>query len=405
MPSIESSPYPLVFRAPDHLVELFARESGTSVVRTYVRALEGMQKEALVVLATPAGRHAWRMVSDEGPYLNGTDLAPFPLAFYTAGMQFSLLSELLRHAGEKGVEMESLSLTQDNYYTMDGSALQGTMLGGAKPAEIKVRIEAGCGAETAAELIRLAERSSPGQSLMRQVMANRFALTCNGQPLELDDVESSSDPCSDDVEAVLNSVKPDASRRFREAIITRVSQAKELFGVEGGAASSLQAEQKRILHVHGEANWLGGRLLETTVQLYRPIGSTFRFLCDETEEAGGGESAPPPLAYLGAGIGFCFMTQIGRYAHITKQNLNSYHIIQDNQFAVRQGTAQAHPLDTHVYLDVDEPAEVAQKTVWMSERTCFLHAAMRGSYRSLIEAELNGRALDLSAALPAQRSL
>lgn len=402
MPSIQSSPYPLVFRAPGHLVELSAEEAGTSTVRTYVRALEGMQKEALVVLATPAGRHAWRMVSDEGPYLNGTDLAPFPLAFFTAGMQFSLLSQLLRHAAEKGVEIETVSLTQDNYYTMDGSALQGTMLGGAKPAEVSVQIEADCAPEAAVELIRLAERSSPAHAIMRQVMANTFALTCNGQPLALPDVEGWSDPCRDDVEALLDSLRPDESREFREAIIGRVSQAKELFGVEGGAASSLQAEQKRTLHVHGEATWLGQRLLETTVQLYRPIGSTFRFLCDETKEAGGEESAPPPLAYVGAGIGFCFMTQIGRYAHITKQNLNSYHIIQENRFAMRQGVALAIPLDTHVTLDVDESAEVAQKTVWMSERTCFLHAAMRGSYHSLIEAELNGRALDLQRARAGQ---
>ena len=47
--------------------------------RTAARALEGMQKEAVVTCANTGT--AWRMLCDEGPWLNGTDLAPFPLGF------------------------------------------------------------------------------------------------------------------------------------------------------------------------------------------------------------------------------------------------------------------------------------------------------------------------------------
>ncbi|HEX6386656.1 MAG TPA: OsmC family protein [Anaerolineae bacterium] len=389
MPNIESSPFPLVFRVPEHVVELSVDDPSALSLRTYVRVLEGMQKEALVALATPSGRHIWRMVSDEGPYLQGTDLAPFPLAFFTAGMQFSLLSELLRHAEANGVSIQRLSLSQDNYYTMEGSALQATMIGGAKPPEVTIKVEADSPAEIIAHLIRLAQQSSPAHALMRDVLSNAFALTFNDRALNVTDLNPSAESFTDDVGAVFDNARPDNSAEFRDAIITRVSQARQLFGVEGGAASSLQAEQKRTLHVHGGANWLGGRLLETTIQLYRPIGSTFRFVCDETRATGGQESAPPPLAYLAAGIGFCYMTQIGRYAHITKQKLNAYRIIQDNTFIVGE-TARALPLDTHVFLEADEPDEVARKTVWMSERTCFLHAAMRGSYPSAIQVELNG---------------
>ena len=68
--------------------------------------MEGMQKEAIVHYG-PTGT-VWRMVSDEGPYLNGTDLAPFPLAFYTAGMAFSFMTELLRHARVHEVEIRFL---------------------------------------------------------------------------------------------------------------------------------------------------------------------------------------------------------------------------------------------------------------------------------------------------------
>jgi hypothetical protein len=124
-------------------------------------------------------------------------------------------------------------------------------------------------------------------------------------------------------------------------------------------------------------------LKEATVQLFKPLGSTFRFLGDDT----GQERAPSSLAYLAAGIGFCFMTQIGRYAHITKQALRAYSIVQDTIYRIGQESAVAEPVDTHTFLQTAEPDEVAQKTLTMSERTCFLHAAMRGINQSRITIE------------------
>ena len=56
-------------------------------LRTWVRSFSGFQKEALVRSAK-TGR-TWRLVSDEGPYLNGHDAAPCPLAFLSTGMAAS----------------------------------------------------------------------------------------------------------------------------------------------------------------------------------------------------------------------------------------------------------------------------------------------------------------------------
>ena len=64
MPSIESQGYPLVFGVTDS-AEVEADPAGRVSVCTEVRALEGMQKEALVRVGSA---RAWRMVSDEGPY-------------------------------------------------------------------------------------------------------------------------------------------------------------------------------------------------------------------------------------------------------------------------------------------------------------------------------------------------
>jgi hypothetical protein len=142
MARIEDFDLPLAFKVNPLSAPLLDRPSdsedtGEIAVQVQVRTLEGMQKEA--VISSNSG-NTWRMVCDEGHYLNGTDLAPFPLGFYTAGMQFSLMSELRRHAGMHQVDLKSIEVILDNYYTMEGSALRGTMIGGAKSAEVSIKI-------------------------------------------------------------------------------------------------------------------------------------------------------------------------------------------------------------------------------------------------------------------------
>jgi hypothetical protein len=94
------------------------------------------------------------------------------------------------------------------------------------------------------------------------------------------------------------------------------------------------------------------------------------------------------------------MTQSGRYAHIAKLHLTSARIAQTNGFTITGSaldgteTAAAEPVDTHVFLEADEPDEVAAKMVRMGEQTCFLHAAMRGSHPSRIRVTLNSENLD-----------
>jgi uncharacterized OsmC-like protein len=159
----------------------------------------------------------------------------------------------------------------------------------------------------------------------------------------------------------------------------------------------LKSEQKRTLHVRSDAYLLDKGLLQTDIRLFQPLGSSFRFLSD----TGTGDTAPPPLAYLSAGIGFCYMTQLGRYAHITKQKLESMRIVQTNgykQSGAAGPNAVATAVDTHVYINADESEDVARKSVKMGEQTCFLHASMREAYPTVLRATLNGKPLPVPAA-------
>ncbi len=372
----------------------------TIAFRVEVRALAGMQKEAIVRRTDQAGR-AWRMVSDEGPYLNGSDLAPFPLGFFAAGLQFCFMSELLRAARAHRVAIDSLTVVQDTWYTMTGSILRGDMTGGAKPADLLVKLESDAPEAVVARLISLAEASSPAQAVMRDVLANRFSLQLNGRELSVTGVSQSLELNVPDPIAAFTTLQPDDPEALLPDIITKVSAAEPVHGVDGGAGTSLLPEQNRTLHVRGEASLLGGTLMETVIRLFKPLGSTFRFRGEAGPDLGGADQAPPALAYLSAGVGFCYMTQLGRYAHITKQNLKDVRILQNNAYTLRGSlvdstrTAHAHPFDTHVFLKADEPPEAATKLVQIGEQTCFLHASMRGSYPTNVRAELNGRPLRL----------
>ena len=381
MPSIEELGTPLVFRARS-AGDRVAENTNRIWLRAEARALRGMQKEVLVWNATNST--LWRMVSDEGPYLQGTDLAPFPLAFYTAGVVFALMTEVLRHAATQSVEIATFAVTSDHYYTMHGSALRGDMIGGAKPVEMEVNIETDAGAERVRRLLEAALVSSPAEAYMRDCLRSTFSLTANDHAVELVDVRAST-RCAEDPAPRFGSIEL-MSDRFLDGIITKTAAAEVMHGIEGGAGTSLAAEQKRTLHVRGEARLLESGLKEIRVQLLQPIGSSFCFLSED----GGPGRAPAALDYLSAGVGFCFMTQLGRYAHIKGWDLTSYRIVQDSVFHPREVAGEempavaAEPVDTHVFLTLDESPEAARQMVLMGERTCFLHAAMRGAYPTQI---------------------
>ena len=61
-------------------------------LRTWVRSVGGMQKEALVVNA--ASSTAWRFACDEGAHLGGHNKAPNPLTYLSAGMIASYMNEI-----------------------------------------------------------------------------------------------------------------------------------------------------------------------------------------------------------------------------------------------------------------------------------------------------------------------
>ncbi len=346
-------------------------------LRTWVRSLSVMQKEALVV--NGATGRTWRLASDEGPYLAGYDVGPCPLSFMTTGMVSSYMAEIIAAAGVRGVGINDVRLTLDNYYTMEGSALRGTMTGGAKPPVLRVELATDADTETINELVARAVASSPIHGLLGGIVNSLFTLSSNGAEIPVGRVAPIEGGALADPGDTFTNAQPSPAAVAGDLIVKQ-TPAQEVEGV-GGVNSSLAEKQSRVLHVRGVCTRRPDDGVKEIVQnLYQPIGSEFRYLSDEAPEHGGRGLAPDAMTYMSAGIGFCFMTQFGRYAKIVKKELSAYRIVQDTHFTPggrSDGGGGADPVETHVYLETAEGDDFARDVLDMSEQTCFLHALCR----------------------------
>lgn len=397
MDSIEKSPHPLVFRHTDELpLELSASTAGRRLqVRAATRAMEGMQKEALVNYG-PTGT-TWRVVCDEGPWLNGTDLAPFPLGFFTAGLVASYMSEFLTHAKRAKVEVQDLEVQVDNLYSMEGSLLRGTMIGSALPVEVTFRAHTSLSNDKVLQLAQLAVASSPADALLRNAVDSLFSLNHNGKQLPVTRVAASPRPQVADPEPLFQAARPATVPKDAEAIIERLDHVDSLggekLGTERSSAVGFSDEQKRQVHVRGVGILREDGMKSMRVACFQPIGSVFRLLSDDSTLVGGQERAPSGLAYLSAGLSFCFMTQLGRYAQVAKHDMQSYRIVQDTSFSLPAATnengetATSAAVDTDVFIGNKEDESSTQTLLNMGEQTCYLHAACRSGIKTRVRVE------------------
>ncbi len=355
---------------------------------TSVRSLSVMQKEAIV--ASSRTGKVWRLASDEGAYLNGDDEAPCPLAFLTAGMVASYTNEVVALAAQRGIAFRGLRLIQDNYYTMEGSMPKRTMVGGALPVELAVEIDCDADDKTVTELVYDAVAASPLNGLMRGSLTSLFALSRNGVEIEPDRVAALDRPIYPDPGDKFDLARP-APLAVAGELTWNGGETPRLEGDQhGGQGSSLQDEQKRRLHIGAICTLRPDGIKEIIQLQYAPHGTNKIILCEEAPINGGQGRAPDANTYISAGIGFCFMTQFGRFVAMMKKDLEGYRIVQDTHFSLggaSGGTGvagTADPVETHVYLKTSEDEDFARDILDISEQTCFLHAFCRTDMKTKV---------------------
>lgn len=121
------------------------------------------------------------------------------------------------------------------------------------------------------------------------------------------------------------------------------------------------------------------------VQVNIPGFSSVRLYCDEQIPIGD-DTAPPPLAFFCAGIGFCLMTHLtdiytARGIAIKSMKIEQRVGFQTNLSNMRQlghtTEGRTEHIETHVLIESDEPEERIRELMEEAEGACMAHFALR----------------------------
>jgi uncharacterized OsmC-like protein len=375
--SIQGSGYPLGFKLRQGKARPAAvrGETGRDVFLAEARQLAGHQKEGVV--HEGATGSVWRMVSDEGVHLKGTDLAPFPLGFYNAGLSSDLANRILCAARARGIAVTDLNIDLHNIYSLTGSFFRGTGEGSAEPAKVAVKIASSAAPGAVTQLVKDAVAASPALASMRLPLTNTFALHVNGRRRAVKTMTSSTAPdAADPFRTYARPPAPLAGADQLRGIIDKTGNT------EAGASvpSSADPKTRFYINVYGHNRLLDPQgVTESTLRLGFPGTSHFAIKADERA---GNDQAPSGLALISAGIVFCFMTQLSRYIEHMKLNIRNVRVVQSTPFALSGSPGQdnwtgvAEPVDTHLFLSGEESDDMYEHLMHVAARTCYLHAAL-----------------------------
>ena len=383
--SIDSNGYPLCFRTAkgQKRPQSVGLEDSQDCFTTQARAMGGHQKEAVVTEGENGS--SWRMVSDEGPALKGTDLAPFPLGYMSAALQGDLLSRLAKLADAENIELKGLKSSLENDYMFEGSFFKGTGVGHAYPPRFRIEASSTASDEALLALLRRASRASPLLASWSNPLKNTFSLYSNGRQVLLHDLNPSPVSASDPFSEWSESPKPILED---EALADIVCKAKPVDVKNPTPASGWETGRVDI-PIRGQCEMSQG-IGQSTTWANRLGGSAFSIRSDDRPES---DQGPSSLAHGSAGIAFCFMTQLLRYVEHHKMKVRALRIVQMSPCQLQSEIAIPLPLDTHVFVNTEETNEVMERLVQMSARTCYLHAALGATLNPELSFVVNGKEL------------
>ncbi len=359
---------------------------GRDVLLVEARQLGPHLKEAVVTEGE--GGAVWRVASDEGRHLHGTDLAPFPLGFFNAGLQSDLQQRIVAAAARSGVAVSGLSLELATEYSLSGSFIAGTGEGYAEGVEVSVRLETAAPRDVADAIVAEAVSASPAFALLRTKLENTFSLICNGRRRDPSRLRASASPTPAD--PFLKYSK--APVRFDEPGVVHdpIVRTGEATPDDPAVASSAKNAAGRVtwkVKGTGRRDFATG-LYHSRVALNRAGNTIFAFTTDET----GAGRAPTGLTHLSAAIAFCYMTQLSRYIDGMKLAVNAVRLVQSSPWAVMNGRGIASACDTHLFMQGEADDETFETLQRIAAATCYLHRSMETETPVRIGVSVNGGA-------------
>ena len=349
---------------------------------SHTRQMDILQKES-IGYEGDLNSTSFRLTSDEGKHLNGTDLAPFPLGFFNASIHGDIVGTIMKQAVSQGLKIDNIDCEVLNSYYLTGSFVKGDGKGHAEPTTINLDITTSENQDDIKNLILKASKMAPVLAGLRTPLKNTFALYANGRRKDLSSLnESSKTDAEDPYQQYKVEPSPSNSDNYSDRMIVKTGEvsAGTVEPVDGYNVPKSQdgnAENpkfnKIIRTIVGKSSTnANSKIVEVDTVLGLP-GMTHFVISSDID----GIIAPSPVNVMGAAISFCFLTQTHRYIHHQKFAIEGLRMSQYATFKENSdGSVEMMPFDTHLYMNGTAPDEHNEKLIDMSERTCYLHATL-----------------------------
>ena len=327
--------------------------------------------------------NSWRLTSDEGGHLNGTDLAPFPLGFFNASIHGDIVGNIFKASKKNNISIEEIKCEVKNSYYLTGSFVKGDGKGHAQPTEINLEIKSSEDKVKIEELIKNASKNSPVLTALRTPLKNTFSLTANGRRKKLNNLnESKKNDAEDPFHFYKHQPSPNKNEIYSDKIIVKTGKVSDgqietvdgyNVSVSSGDVPGNKNFNKIIRTIVGNSITKSiDEMVEVDTVLGLPGMSHFLISMDIN-----GVKAPSPVNIMGAAISFCFLTQTHRYIHHQKFQIEGLRMSQYATFKKNTlGSLEMMPLDTHLFVNGTASDKDNEKLIDMSERTCYLHATL-----------------------------
>ncbi len=380
---INKDKYPLGF-----LINKGTTTNSEDLNKTFVshtRQMALLQKET-IGYEGDLNSHSWRLTSDEGGHLKGSDLAPFPLGFFNASIHGDVVGRILKTAKKESIIIDEIKCEVKNSYYLTGSFVKGDGKGHAEPTEINLEIKSPENKSKIERLVNSCTKKSPVLTALRTPLKNTFSLIANGRRKKLSNLnESEKNNPEDPYQFYTKQPSPNEKETYSKRMILKTGKVSDgkIEPVDGYNVSASSGDvpgnenfNKIIRTIVGNScTKANDDTVEVDTVLGLPGMSHFIISMDIN-----GVKAPSPVNIMGAAISFCFLTQTHRYIHHQKFNIEGLRMSQYITFKESSnGSLDILPLDTHLFVNGTASDEDNEKLIDMSERTCYLHATLAGN--------------------------
>ena len=390
---INKDKYPLGF-----LINKGTTTNSEDLNKTFVshtRQMALLQKET-IGYEGDLNSHSWRLTSDEGGHLKGSDLAPFPLGFFNASIHGDVVGRILKTAKKESIIIDEIKCEVKNSYYLTGSFVKGDGKGHAEPTEINLEIKSPENKSKIERLVNSCTKKSPVLTALRTPLKNTFSLIANGRRKKLSNLnESEKNNPEDPYQFYTKQPSPNEKETYSKRMILKTGKVSDgkIEPVDGYNVSASSGDvpgnknfNKIIRTIVGNScTKANDDTVEVDTVLGLPGMSHFIISMDIN-----GVKAPSPVNIMGAAISFCFLTQTHRYIHHQKFNIEGLRMSQYLTFKESSnGSLDILPLDTHLFVNGTASDEDNEKLIDMSEKTCYLHATLSAALEPNINININ----------------